>query len=75
MAGLVLLELPDPEVPKGNVLGWLPFVTDALVAGSKKIFGSLAGSCACTRPLSSAFFGAFWQKTELRLVGGFVVKS
>ena len=65
----------EPEVPKGNVLAWLPFVTDFPRAGSKKIFGSFAGSWACTRPLSSAFFGAVWQKTELRFVGGFVVKS
>ena len=38
------LELP--EVPKGNVLACEPFVTDLPVAGSKKRFGSFAGSCA-----------------------------
>ena len=68
-------ELSAPDVPKGKVLACDPFVTDFCVAGSKKRLGSLAGSCAWTRPLSCEFFGAFWQKTELRLVGGFVVKS
>ena len=48
-------ESSEPGVPKGNVLGWLPLVTLLLVAGSKKMLGSLAGSCAWTRPLSSEF--------------------
>lgn len=39
-------ESSEPGVPKGNVLGWLPLVTLLLVAGSKKMLGSLAGSCA-----------------------------
>ena len=34
----------EPLVPNGNVLGWLPNVTLPPVAGSKKIFGSFAGS-------------------------------
>ena len=68
-------ESSEPEVPKGKVFAWEPFVTDFWVAGSKKRLGSLAGSCAWTRPFSCEFFGAFWQKTELRLVAGFVVKS
>ena len=58
MAYVVLLEA-EPEVPKGNVFGCEPFVTDLPVAGSKKILGSLAGSCACTNPLSSECLGAF----------------
>lgn len=64
-----------PAVPKGNVLGCEPFVTDLPRAGSKKTFGSFAGSCAWTSPFNCAFLGAVWQKTELRLVGGLVVKS
>ena len=71
----VASESSEPEVPKGKVFAWEPFVTDFWVAGSKKRLGSLAGSCAWTRPFSCEFFGAFWQKTELRLVAGFVVKS
>ena len=39
-------ESSEPGVPNGNVLGWLPLVTLLLVAGSKKMLGSLAGSCA-----------------------------
>ena len=30
--------------PKGSVLAWVPLLTDAFKAGSKKISGSLAGS-------------------------------
>ena len=59
----------------GKVLGCSPFRTLLPVAGSKKMFGLLAESWACTRPFSSELFGAFWQKTELRRIGGFVVKS
>ena len=67
--------LAEPAVPKGNVLGCVPFLTDDRVAGSKKMSGSFAGSCACTSPISSAFRGVSWQKTEFRFVGGSVVKS
>ena len=34
----------EPEVPKGKVFACAPFFTLALVAGSKKTLGSLAGS-------------------------------
>lgn len=75
-AAAVDAELPDAATPpKGDVLACEPFWTDLPVAGSKKTLGSFAGSWAWTKPLSSAFLGAFWQKTELRCVGGFVVKS
>lgn len=60
---------------KGEVFGWLPFLTVDLVAGSKKSSGLLAGSWACTKPFNSELRGAFWQKTELRRAGGFTVKS
>ena len=38
----------------GLVLAWLPSLTVALEAASKKSCGSLAGSCACTRLFNCA---------------------
>lgn len=61
--------------PKGSVFDWDPFWTDFPRAGSKKTLGSLAGSWAWTRPMSSGLAGALWQNTEFRFVGGLVVKS